>query len=340
MRATGCRTMVIGMGAVPGARHGRLAGRGGASQGALVRSGHAPRPSPTAPCRAWPATSRASTSTCRPGAAGPSRGRRWWSGSTGAATAWATRPSRWPPRSPSSPPAAGSSRASTTGCHVPGAGAAQLPGPLRRCGHGRDLAAAPPAPARRQSAPAGAPRPLGRGRHREQRGREPRLSRQARPAAERAAVLRAARHRRLRQAPRERQGAGPVAGGAGQPARLPGPHLGHAHRTRRAWASRPRSPSTGARPGARASRPASPPASGRSGCPTTLVDARTLTHGQVNQRIGAPGDTVMTPPLLRFLKRLPRPLTQILLRSRSFLPITMRWISEVPSPISSSGASR
>ena len=32
--------------------------------------------------------------------------------------------------------------------------------------------------------------------------------------------------------------------------------------------------------------------------------------------------------------------TQILFRSRSFLPITMRWISEVPSPINSSGASR
>ncbi len=39
------------------------------------------------------------------------------------------------------------------------------------------------------------------------------------------------------------------------------------------------------------------------GVSTTLVDARTLTHGQVNNRIGAPGDTVMTPPLLRFLKR-------------------------------------
>ena len=33
-------------------------------------------------------------------------------------------------------------------------------------------------------------------------------------------------------------------------------------------------------------------------------------------------------------------LAQILLRSSSFLPITMRWISEVPSPIRSSGASR
>jgi hypothetical protein len=32
--------------------------------------------------------------------------------------------------------------------------------------------------------------------------------------------------------------------------------------------------------------------------------------------------------------------TQSLFRSSSFLPITMRWISEVPSPISSSGASR
>jgi arylformamidase len=38
------------------------------------------------------------------------------------------------------------------------------------------------------------------------------------------------------------------------------------------------------------------------GVPTTLVDARTLTHGQVSQRIGAPGDTVMTPPLMTFLK--------------------------------------
>jgi arylformamidase len=39
------------------------------------------------------------------------------------------------------------------------------------------------------------------------------------------------------------------------------------------------------------------------GVPVTLVDARTLTHGQVSKRIGAPGDTVMTPPLLSFLKR-------------------------------------
>ena len=31
---------------------------------------------------------------------------------------------------------------------------------------------------------------------------------------------------------------------------------------------------------------------------------------------------------------------QILCRWSSFLPITMRWISEVPSPIRSSGASR
>ena len=31
---------------------------------------------------------------------------------------------------------------------------------------------------------------------------------------------------------------------------------------------------------------------------------------------------------------------QILWRCSSFLPMTMRWISEVPSPISSSGASR
>lgn len=35
---------------------------------------------------------------------------------------------------------------------------------------------------------------------------------------------------------------------------------------------------------------------------TVLVDARSLTHGQVSSRIGAPGDRVMTPPLSRFLR--------------------------------------
>jgi arylformamidase len=35
--------------------------------------------------------------------------------------------------------------------------------------------------------------------------------------------------------------------------------------------------------------------------PVTVVDARTLTHGQVNAQIGASGDTVMTPPLTTFL---------------------------------------
>jgi len=34
---------------------------------------------------------------------------------------------------------------------------------------------------------------------------------------------------------------------------------------------------------------------------TVLVDARSLTHGQVSSRIGARGDRVMTPPLSRFL---------------------------------------
>ena len=35
----------------------------------------------------------------------------------------------------------------------------------------------------------------------------------------------------------------------------------------------------------------------------TAIDARTLTHSEVNTRIGAAGDTVMTPPLIRFLTR-------------------------------------
>lgn len=38
------------------------------------------------------------------------------------------------------------------------------------------------------------------------------------------------------------------------------------------------------------------------GARTTAIDARRLTHEQVNTRIGAPGDTVMTPPLVSFLR--------------------------------------
>ena len=41
--------------------------------------------------------------------------------------------------------------------------------------------------------------------------------------------------------------------------------------------------------------------------PVTLVDARSLNHAQVNARIGAPGDTVMTPPLVGFLRKCFRP---------------------------------
>ena len=37
------------------------------------------------------------------------------------------------------------------------------------------------------------------------------------------------------------------------------------------------------------------------GIPTTVIDAKKLTHGQVNNRIGAPKDTVMTPLLIKFL---------------------------------------
>jgi acetyl esterase/lipase len=40
----------------------------------------------------------------------------------------------------------------------------------------------------------------------------------------------------------------------------------------------------------------------RAGAPATVIDAQALTHEQVNRRIGAPGDTVMTPPLVRFLR--------------------------------------
>ena len=37
------------------------------------------------------------------------------------------------------------------------------------------------------------------------------------------------------------------------------------------------------------------------GVRTVSIDARTLTHAQVNSAIGAPGDTVMTTPLIQFL---------------------------------------
>ncbi len=37
------------------------------------------------------------------------------------------------------------------------------------------------------------------------------------------------------------------------------------------------------------------------GVGVTVIDARSLSHGEVNTRIGAPGDKVMTPPLTKFL---------------------------------------
>ncbi|MDZ4827584.1 MAG: hypothetical protein SGJ13_14140, partial [Actinomycetota bacterium] len=37
------------------------------------------------------------------------------------------------------------------------------------------------------------------------------------------------------------------------------------------------------------------------GIAATKIDARGLTHGQVNTLIGAPGDTRMTPPITAFL---------------------------------------
>ena len=39
------------------------------------------------------------------------------------------------------------------------------------------------------------------------------------------------------------------------------------------------------------------------GVRTTRIDASGLSHAEVNRRIGAPGDTVMTPPLMKFLVR-------------------------------------
>jgi acetyl esterase/lipase len=40
----------------------------------------------------------------------------------------------------------------------------------------------------------------------------------------------------------------------------------------------------------------------QAGVKTTIIDAVALSHAEVNSRIGAPGDTIMTPPLMAFLK--------------------------------------
>ena len=91
------------------------------------------------------------------------------------------------------------------------------------------------------------------------------------------------------------------------------------------------------------------------GVPATLVDARSLNHAQVNASHRGAGrhrdDAAAGGLPAGLLQALGQPgaagpgarapgCRQILLRSSSFLPITMRWISEVPSPMSSSGASR
>ena len=74
MRATWCRTMVIGMGAVLALATVASPATAAPRKAALVRARPSTAPSPTAQFRAWPATSRASTSTCRPRRCRPSSG--------------------------------------------------------------------------------------------------------------------------------------------------------------------------------------------------------------------------------------------------------------------------
>ena len=52
---------------------------------------------------------------------------------------------------------------------------------------------------------------------------------------------------------------------------------------------------------------------GRAGVPTVSIDARSLSHEEVNTRIGAAGDTVMTPPLVAFLTTCFEPVAPIVL---------------------------
>ena len=39
----------------------------------------------------------------------------------------------------------------------------------------------------------------------------------------------------------------------------------------------------------------------KAGVPTTVLDARALEHADLATDVGAPGDTVVTPPLMDFL---------------------------------------
>ena len=131
------------------------------------RPGRGPQPHeprPIRPAQALPASGRPSRSS---------------SGCTAAATSRATSRSRWPPRSRCSPSAAGSSRASTTGCSRPAAGNARYPD------HYDDVAAAVAwlqearGAARRRPEADRLARALRGRRHRQQRGRQPGLPEEA-----------------------------------------------------------------------------------------------------------------------------------------------------------------
>ena len=67
------------------------------------------------------------------------------------------------------------------------------------------------------------------------------------------------------------------------------------------------------------------------GIPRAGVDEEAVISGELERNLSAD-------PAVRPADQGDR--AQILFRSSSFLPITIRWISEVPSPISRSGASR
>ena len=174
--------------------------------------------------------------------------------------------------------------------------------------HFRDVAAAIAWTRAHVSAFGGDPRRLavlghsGRRGHRLQRDHGPAVAGGARAAAARRPLRGPARHGGVRQdagagrQPREREWR--VALG---PRRTTRPR-----RRRRCWpgrgrASRRRSPSSAAsRCAARSRRPSPPRSPGRragDGHRRAVADA-----GQVDRRIGAPGDTVMTPPLMRFLR--------------------------------------
>ena len=143
---------------------------------------------------------------------------------------------------------------------------------------------------------------LGRRGHRFQCDRRSPLAQRAQAQPQGRALCRRAGHRGLRQAGGRPARAGAVAAGVPEPAHLCARYLGgEPDPPGRRHPADDHGRARNARRQAIVQRYAA--TLRRAGVSATVVDARSLSHEQVNRRIGAPGDKVMTPPLTRFLGR-------------------------------------